>query len=200
MRSVHFSQDRSMAQPVFKGWVALLLLTLALPGHADKPPSFLGDWVINQELTAELAPKLNEPKGLPTLGGGRAQVSVMGIPIPTGGRARRSSNGPRAQDPGVLACNEMRIETEADQILMTYKGVGSEKLKSGEYRGRKTKWTRNNLVQTYKTTERKVTKKWEMRKDGRLLVTVTLNPKGDKKRKFKRVFDRAGSQTAAEPT
>ena len=34
-----------------------------------------------------------------------------------------------------------------------------------------------------------MTKSWTLREDGRLLVSVTLNPKGERKRVFNRVFD-----------
>jgi hypothetical protein len=61
----------------------------------------------------------------------------------------------------------------------------------GDFRGRKTTWSLSKIQQKYKTTERKVQKKWSIRADGRLLVEVEIKPKGGKKRTLSRVFDRA---------
>ncbi|GIR64028.1 MAG: hypothetical protein CM15mP68_6940 [Pseudomonadota bacterium] len=50
-------------------------------------------------------------------------------------------------------------------------------LRAGHYRGRDSKWSRKKIEQKYKTSERKVSKKWSVRKDGRLLVEVSIKYK-----------------------
>ena len=57
--------------------------------------------------------------------------------------------------------------------------------------GRTSKWSKSKIQQKYKTTDRKVTKTWTMRDDGRIFVSVKLNPKGEKARVFNRVFESA---------
>ena len=67
---------------------------------------------------------------------------------------------------------------------------GKETLRKGHYRGRDTEISKKRIRQKYETGERKVTKTWSMRDDGRLFVSVKINPKGDKARTYNRVFDR----------
>ena len=47
-----------------------------------------------------------------------------------------------------------------------------------------------HLSTDYESTSRKVTRTLEIQKDGRLLMSVKINPKKGKTRRFKRVFDR----------
>ena len=53
-----------------------------------------------------------------------------------------------------------------------------------------TSFSQRKLTSKYQTTTRKVSKTFEMRSDGRLLVTVKLNPNQGKTIVHKRVFDR----------
>ena len=162
---------------------------IAQPSWArDKVPDFVGQWTINNELTDAIAPEFKDSDLFSGFGNGSVSVSVMGIPLPGGGQ-RQASSGGALKDPDVLSCREMRIEQHGDGLQMTYEGVGSELLRPGDYRGRQSSWSRKRISQRYKSTSRKVSKKWEVRRDGRLLVTVVINPKNDKKRTYKRVFD-----------
>jgi hypothetical protein len=179
-----------------------LALLVALPATGfGKSPELLGEWVINHELTDAIAPEFKDANLFSGMGNGRVSVSVMGIPIP---RAETQPAAPSGalKDPDVLSCNEMRIEHIGDELQLTYKGVGTEVLKQGDYRGRQTRWTARSISQRYESTSRKVTKEWELRRDGRLLVTVEINPTKDKKRTYKRVFERPSTglgNEAADP-
>ncbi len=161
----------------------------------DKGSMLDGTWVMNQELTEEVQPEFKNSGLLDNLGGGRMQVSVMGMPVPTSEAQPRPTIG-TPRDPDVLACLELMLHDQGDKFLATYQNVGEEEFIKGNFRGRESKWTNKSLTQFYKTTERKVTKIYEIRADGRLLVTVEIKPKKDKKRVFKRVFDRATGEAA----
>jgi hypothetical protein len=91
----------------------------------------------------------------------------------------------------------MTISSSADRIELFYPDLDPmeqrETLRAGHYRGRDSKWSRKRMQQKYKTSERKVSKKWSMRKDGRLLVEVTIKHKKAKKLTFSRVFDRVAA-------
>jgi hypothetical protein len=173
----------------------LLSSPLSAAGSVDKiAASFAGAWVLNLEETDLLREELDEK---PTLiqGPGRVQVSVMGLPIPTG-RSKLSSQSPlSATDPAVLRSKTLAITIKADTVLMQYSELSGtdakEIVRRGHYRGRDSKWSTKKITQKYKTTERKVTKTWSIRSDKRLLAVVTIKNPGSKKRTFSRVFDRA---------
>ncbi|MXW51007.1 MAG: hypothetical protein F4X81_12695 [Gammaproteobacteria bacterium] len=69
--------------------------------------------------------------------------------------------------------------------------VGSEELRPGAYRGMRSQWSRRKLTSNYESTTRKVKRSLEVGRDGRLLMSVTINPRKGKTLRYKRVFDRA---------
>ena len=172
----------------------LLFTSLALAGARES--AITGTWIINHELTEEIAPDFDKGSLLDGLGGGQVSVSVMGIPLPRNEPAQRTSIG-SPRDPDVLSCQEMILQETGGRMIATYQQVGEEEFIRGEFRGRTSNWSNKSLVQNYKTTERKVSKTYEIRSDGRMLVTVVVKPKKDKKRVYKRVFERATGK--AEP-
>ena len=155
---------------------------------------YAGNWVINVEETDLLREELDEKPTV--LGGpGKVSISVMGLPIPTG-RSKVGAQSPlTAADPAVLRSRTMSISVAANKISIEYPEVSGkdakEVLRRGHYRGRDSKWSKKKIEQKYKTTERKVTKTWSIRGDGRLLAVVTIKNPGSKKRTFSRVFDRS---------
>ena len=159
----------------------------------DVAEKYAGDWVVNVEETDLLREELDE-KPTVLAGPGKVSISVLGLPIPTG----RSKVGPQsplsAADPALLRSRTMSISVAANKISIQYPEVGGkdakEVLRKGHYRGRDSKWSHKKIEQKYKTTERKVTKTWSIRGDGRLLAVVTIKNPGSKKRTFSRVFDR----------
>lgn len=176
----------------------LLLLSTSVVMARDSGSSLDGTWVINHELTEEVQPEFKNSGLFDNLGGGRMQVSVMGVPVPTSEAQPRPTIG-NPRDPDVLSCLEMILHDQGTKFLATYQDVGEEEFIKGNYRGRESRWSGKSLTQFYRTTERKVTKTYEIRSDGRLLVTVVIKPNKDKKRVFKRVFDRATATSGKAP-
>ncbi len=168
------------------------LLSGLLP-HTASADALLGNWVLNQELSRALQPaNTNQKKSI--FGGlnGSPSIVVGGIPIPIPGSSGSNevSTGSVA-DPRVLRCAEMTIELAGEDILLTYVGFGSEQLKRGNYRGTKTTYKSKKLTSRYETTSRKVSKTFELTKEGRLHATVRLKPNKGKTLVYHRVFDRA---------
>ena len=175
----------------------LLLCAAATNVGAKQPPVYSGTWVLNQAETELLRDDLDE-KTLKIPTAGRAQISVMGIPLPGGGGSTRSGHSPlTAKQPEILRCKTMTISEGDNQIELFYPDLDPleqrEIVRAGHFRGRDSKWDRKRLQQKYKTSERRVSKKWSIRKDGRLLIEVAIKHKKAKKQTFRRVFDRVAS-------
>ena len=159
-----------------------------------------GYWQLNLPESDKVAIKYEEGSG-----SGRRNllqngtVSVNGLPLPTIMIRQGPASGLPAKNPEVLLCNVMQIDAIGDRLTLTYDKDEKEKMRRGDYRGRTTKWDKRGIKQTYKTPERKVTKSWSIREDGRLLVEVKLNPRGDRARTYRRVFDRL-RPTTTDPT
>lgn len=193
IQSAGFSLDSGKGAhiPLMRTLFLLFSLFLASPALAGgRESAITGTWIINHELTEEITPDFDKGSLFDGLGGGQASVSVMGVPLPRNEPAERTSIG-SPRDPDVLSCLEMILQENGDRMIATYQQVGEEEFIRGEFRGRTSNWTHKSLVQNYKTTERKVSKTYAIRSDGRLLVTVVVKPKKDKKRVYKRVFERA---------
>lgn len=168
--------------------IAALSLLHVVAAHAADSELF-GRWIINAELSHEAQP--TGPKQstwmskLP-----QTSVSVGGMPLPSTGPDALPSAPGSARDPRVLRCSELRIEPQGDDLQLGY-DVGSDTLKRGEDQGLVSRWGRRKLTTRYETSSRKVSQVYEVRRDGRLLVTVKLNPNDGPAIVYKRVFDRA---------
>ena len=163
------------------------LLGTSMPGRSQSSPDWLfGDWVLNSERTQALTPK---QKGGGGGGFGTPTISVGGVGIPLPGGSTAPGPG-GAQDPRVLRCEAMSVAMSADGVHFEYRGSGEETMKPGNDQGRKTRWTRDQLTQTYTTTVRSVTKTYQLEKDGSLVVRVKIKPKGAKGATHVRVFER----------
>ena len=151
-------------------------------------PAFEGSWTINTEETAALREpyKDNSRKRSSAF---KPQISVGGLPMP-GSSGQRAMSPLTARPPMVLRTNSMVIQFQNDLVKIEYPEIGEERLHKGEYRGRKTKWSTKQIKQTYKTTERRVTKTWSINAQGRLLVVVKIKPNEAKQVVTKMVFDR----------
>ena len=171
---------------------ALIVSLAGLLPHVAIADSILGDWVLNQELSRELQPaNANQKKKI--LGGlGSSGVVVGGVPIPIPGSGGTSavSTG-QVKDPQVLRCEKLTIELAGNDILFTFVGFGTELLKQGNVRGTRTSYKSSKLTSRYETTSRKVSKTYELTKEGRLHATVKLNPNKGKTLVYHRIFDRA---------
>lgn len=179
-------------------WALLTALALApaVAGAAEPPQWLLGQWVLNNELT-----KTAQPEGKETRDGfdsfGRPTITIGGIPLPgTGGGMSGPVSSAPTRDPSILRCSEFSVEAVGNELLVTYVGIGSEKVKAGNDQGRKTKWNRSKLTSSYETTTRKVTQTYQLGKDGRVTVTVSLNPNQGSTVIDKRVFERPAPEAA----
>jgi len=152
-----------------------------------------GYWVLNEQETEKLRTPLDEKKiSLPTAG--RMNVSVMGIPLPgSGGQTSGGFSNLNAKQPELLRTKSLKISSSKETFQIHYLDLGEdeqiETLNRGNYRGRTSTWKASKFEQKYKTTERKVSKKGSLRKDGRLEISVTIKNKKSKKQITKRVFD-----------
>ncbi len=165
----------------------ILFAILFLASDAYPISAYEGNWIINQEETEAL----REPyKDNSRKRGSRfkPQVSVGGLPMPRS-NSQRAMSRLTAQPPMVMRSTKMTIAFDGDQIKIQYPNIGQETLYKGEFRGRKTKWSAKQIKQTYKTTERRVTKTWSINKQGRLLVVVKIKPNESKQVITRLVFD-----------
>lgn len=172
----------------FACMAACLLSIAAHLAHAEKSTLF-GTWRLNNELTTDV----QDTRSGPDLSGSNVSttVSVGGIPLPTGSGSKPPSEVSKipSKDPAVLRCAVLSIEHLADDVLLTYQGVGSETLSKGNVQGTRTSWSTRKLTTRYATTSRKVSRSFELQPDGRLLVTVKLDPNRAKAAVHKRIFD-----------
>lgn len=180
-----FTNKPSSNAAILIGVLATLLSGWSM---ADSSGLF-GSWTLNNELTSEVQPAGKETRKFGN-GSVRPSISVGGIPVPVGGSPQGEYSTAPTHDPKVLRCTDLDVEQVGDDIRLTYRGVGSETLSPGNVQGTRTRISRHKLTSRYETTTRKVSKTFELRDDGRLLVTVKLNPKQGATVVHKRVFDR----------
>ena len=161
---------------------------LALAGGME----MLGTWTVNIERTQEVQPDNANVRWWEGLEGNfSSSIYVGGVPVPVGGGAKPEGDA-GIPNPEMLRCQAFSIETNEHGLLLTYQGVGEEKLRPGAYRGLHSAWSGRKLTSNYESTTRKVKRTLEIQKDGRLLMTVIIDPRRGKTRRFKRVFDRSG--------
>jgi len=176
--------------------------TLALvqvPAWGESLPGWLlGNWVLNSEKTQALTPKQKGGGGGGGFGTPTIAIGGVGIPLPGGGGEAPGGGG--AQDPRVLRCDAMSVSTSGANLHFEYRGSGEETMVPGNDQGRKTRWTRNSLTQSYTTTIRTVTKTYALQDDGTLVVRVKINPKGAKGATHVRVFERPAAADSGSDT
>ncbi len=192
-------------KPSSLGWMLgslSVMLVLAVPVHAIE--KLEGYWVINAEETDKVrVPFKKDKPNVLSQGRVRGDITIGGVPLPIPGTGRPQPNSTlSAKDPKVLRCSAMQITDNGKKVRIDYDNADKEVLVKGDYRGRDTNWSKAKIEQKYKTPERTVKKSWTLRKDGRLLVSVTLDPRGDRKRVYNRVFDlsEAPASESAEVT
>ena len=168
----------------------LIVALSASASFAASPPKWLlGDWQLNNELTAAAqVKKKNSSSG--GFGGMSTSVSVGGIPLPGSSGSGQPGPGGTAKDPEVLRCREMQISSEGEDLLFDFLGVGKERVIKGNNQGRVTKWNRSKLTSRYETTSRKVERIYQLQEDGTVMVTVKIKPRKAARIIQKRVFQR----------
>ena len=175
--------------------LALIVVASGLPwaGPAfGQVQELVGTWVVNLELSQAAQPDNSNARWFEGLGGNfSTSVSVGGLPIPVGGHQPPPEGSGGIPNPDMLRCQSFTIDITGEDMQLTYIDVGEESLRQGHYRGRRNKWTNTELSTDYESTSRKVTRTLEIQKDGRLMMSVKINPKKGKTRRFVRIFDRA---------
>ena len=111
--------------------------------------------------------------------------------MPTPGSSQPPPAPGNPRDPDILHSATLTIEPQGDLLKLTYAGNLSDTLKPGNDQGLVSRWSSSKLTSRYETTSRKVSQVYQVRGDGRLLVTVKLNPNEGPTLVHKRVFDRA---------
>ena len=84
-----------------------------------------------------------------------SSIYVGGVPVPVGGGAKPEGDA-GIPNPEMLRCQAFSIETNEHGLLLTYQGVGEEKLRPGAYRGLHSAWSGRKLTSNYESTTRKV--------------------------------------------
>jgi len=168
----------------------LFACVVALPAAAGADAGLAGHWRLNEALTRQVQP---ENKGSTSTSSGFPQpmIVVGGMPLPVPGTAAPQPGlGGASPDPMVMRCVELTVAPAGEELALEFSGVGSDRLRRGNNQGVVSRWSERRLTTHYRTTTRKVSQTWEIRRDGRLLVTVKLNPDHGKTQTHKRVFDR----------
>ena len=175
--------------PILLACVLFVLTAASAPGYAQQS-RLEGHWILNEELTREAQPEQRGRNSaadkLP-----RPSISIGGMPLPGTGRAPPPSLPGNAADPKVLRAPELAIAPSGDALQLSYPGHGNDTFVRGNQQGIVSRWSDRKLTTHYETTSRKVSQTYEVRKDGRLLVTVKLNPNQGPATVYKRVFDPA---------
>ena len=174
-------------------WLVVFGLVFTTPWFARAAElELLGTWAVNIELTQEVQPNNANVRWWEGLEGNfSTSVTVGGMPVPVGGGAKPEGDA-GIPNPEMLRCQTFSVARHERGLLLTYHGVGEEKLRPGAYRGLHSAWSNRKLTSNYESTSRKVTRTLEIQKDGRLLMSVTINPRKGKTRRFKRIFERTG--------
>lgn len=180
------------------GLVTLLTLLLALSAGAAQATELIGYWVLDQEGTAAIQPEQPQENNWFKNQNISTTVSAGGMPLPRLGSKIAPVDSRAAPDPDILRCKEMQIEDANNALRFTYVDVGTEVRKQGAYRGAKIRWTEKKLTESYKSTTRKVTHKFEIQDNNKLLVTVKINPNKGVTRTYLQLFDRAPKPDAEQ--
>lgn len=177
--------------------ISLFCLAFAIPAVAEDDPAFVGQWVLNAELSEEKQPKKKSGGG----SGFRPSVSIGGIyvPVPGGGD---SGGGTPIKTPDAVYAKQITIaRLDAKTVVVKYHKLGVDTYVAGNVQGTKTRWSDDKLTSSYKATSASVNESFEVEDDGRLHITIKVNPKSGSTRTFKRVFERAAdrAEAAAQP-
>ena len=188
MRRIPFTDSVRFAASWLLAGLVFLMPSQAPAGE----PELLGTWTVNIERTREVQPNNANVRWWEGLEGNFSTgVYVGGVPVPVGGGAKPEGDA-GIPNPEMLRCQSFSVERNERGLLLTYHGVGEEKIRSGAYRGLHSAWSGKKLTSDYESTTRKVKRSLEIQRDGSLLMSVIINPRKGKTRRFKRVFDRSG--------
>lgn len=195
-----------LARTMGQRLLPLLCLTIAAAillkpaAAAAAAPGWVGKWTLNEERTTAIQPEQPESRNWLPKGRVSTNVSVGGIPLPRTGSKVPPVSTAKASDPTVLRVKAIRIHAPDEQrVVLDYGSLQSETLHRGDYRGAHTRWDGKQLRTRYQSTERKVEHRFELQKDGSLLVTTRIKANKAKRRTYLQVFEPAVAASGGNP-
>ena len=174
--------------------IILAAMTISAATGAEEPPDFIGQWVVNTELSEQEQPKKKKSGG----GGFFPNLSVGGIYVPLPGSGGEGGGTP-IKTPDAVYAKQVTISQQDKNILVKYHKLGEATYVAGNIQGTKTRWNQTKLTSGFSATSASVKETFEVKRDGRLYITVKINPKSGATRTFKRVFDRDTGDPEAAP-
>ena len=151
----------------------------------------VGSWVLNDELTKEMQPKLKSTKGVGGgFSGGFIGAGGVMVPIPGSGGGSPVAAQRTLKMPVVLECNELKLDKQSIKVSISCSNQSYRDFFLDDRHGRKTNWRDRRFTESYKSTSRTVKHEFRILKGDLLKVTVSIKPRGNRSQDFVRVFER----------
>lgn len=147
-----------------------------------------GTWTIDVELTEKLQPPIKKNRGVAQ--GLRGLVAGGGVIAPVPGGAAPAVGAAGLKTPVVLHCSELTLNKIESKITIECANGTRREFNVGNLHGRKTKWKKNRLTESYRSTSRSVRHQLKLDRKGNLIATVTIQPNRGVSQKYIRAFNR----------
>lgn len=173
--------------------ISLCIAVLAAVSTWSETNDLTGNWILNEELTEELQPPIKKHRRA----GGGIQGVLGGINVPTpGGGGAPAAGAASLKTPVVLDCGEMKLEKSGEKVTINCSNGLQREFNVGNLHGRRTKWNKTRLTESYSSTSRSVKHQIKLDRKGNLIATVTLQPSGGVAQKYVRAFNRKTEDSA----
>lgn len=167
--------------------VLISILCCAVAQSAD----LTGSWVLNQELTEEMQPKIKGTKGLGGgFSGGFIGAGGVMLPIPGTGGGGSAAAQRTLKLPIVLDCTELTLNKQSVKVNVSCNNESYREFFLDDRHGRKTNWRDKKFTESYRSTSRTVKHEFRLIKGDHLKVTVSIRQKGNRSQEHVRVFER----------
>ena len=180
-----------------------LALISALFGVVASAADITGSWVLNEELTEEMQPKVKGTKGVGGgFSGGFIGAGGIMLPIPGTGGGGTAAAQRTLKLPIVLDCSELNLSKQSVKVNVSCNDENYREFFLDDRHGRKTKWRDRKFTESYKSTSRTVKHEFRWLRGDILKVTVSIRQRGNRSQEYVRVFDRKSSEppsTEAKP-
>ncbi|MXW53977.1 MAG: hypothetical protein F4Z66_08370 [Gammaproteobacteria bacterium] len=169
--------------------ISTCLVVLMSTNAWSESPKLTGTWTLDEELTKELQPPIKKNRRAGQ--GLRGYIGGGGIltPLPGGGSSP-ASGAAGLKVPLILDCSELTLEASEDKITVSCVNGMEREFNVGKVHGRTTKWKKTRLTEFYRSTSRSVRHLIKLDREGNMIATVTLQPKGGVSQKYVRAFNR----------